>query len=379
MSIAEGLPDRIKEKEAKMFYICGENSVNHNENIRIRNNLTNMLTPLIWSMKLMGLMYSTREGDDENISKSNLSKREPVQKLKKMWMMIKRKTDISLKLYSIIVLIILLFNAIKFTVAICLHSDFALRINNLVWTWQCFLNSVILFGICHKGTILTITEKTQEKIERTTKKDMFQKLIKKQSKMIRTLVFVSWLLCSINMGYISFAMYGPFTDLNESMETIVDPLPANSVTKIMSLILHCFDTAAWVFPVTFYCIICNILNSWFELCRNNLQETIQNSPDEFPERFEEIRRNHFELCKVVCNLDRSLKYIAFVTHAFTIPIVCFLLYELLTTSMNFFGVGLSIFWMTVEASIVVALSLAGAFLHEQVMIFFNCLLNLIKS
>ena len=351
------------ETVKEMDEIYSNNSNGQDDSQSINNtSLSNLLKPLIWSMQAMGLMHRTYRSKDKEINQSNLSKTHTVPIRRK----VKRKTNISAKLYSVIVLIILLLNAVKFTIAICLHSDFALRINNLVWSWQCFFSGLILFGMCYKDRVLLIMIQQQAQIEMITEKDVLHCLIKRQSLMVIILVSVSWLLCCINMVYISFAMYGPYTDLNQSIETIIDPLPTNNVTKIISLVFHFFDTVAWVFPVTFYCTICNILKSWFKLCNDKLQKTVENSPNEFPESFEQIRRNHFDLCQLVCNLDRSLKYIAFVTYAFTIPIVCFLLYELLMTSMDSFGVGLSIFWMTVEASIVIALSLAGAFLHEQV-------------
>ncbi len=341
------------------------NSHNNHNNHSINDGILNLLKPLSLSATLMGLMHGTwgREFKDTNQRKLHTEK-----KMMKLQVTAKKGLRISTKVYALAVLIILLLNAVKFTVAICLYSDhFAVRLANLIWSWQCFSNAVIVFWICHKDIVLSLIIHKQKYFERSTERHAWKALVKRQSKMVLTLVSISWLFLLLNAVYILFSLFGPYVDLSQCMEAIiVDPLPKNCITKMIFLVFHFLDTAAWVFPTTFYCIISNILNSWFTLCTENLKKTIQKSPNRFPDMFEEIRKNHFELCQAVSTTDNSLKYISILTYASNIPIVCFLLYELLTTSMNGFSIGLSIFWMTVDAWIVIVLSLTSAFLHEKV-------------
>lgn len=86
----------------------------------------------------------------------------------------------------------------------------------------------------------------------------------------------------------------------------------------------------------------------------------------FLQKVEYFRRIHLQLCSCVCVLDRTMGRLLMATYVTTIPLLCFMLYELISSSLEPFTIGIYCFWTGVNVLQTVRISISAARVHEEV-------------
>nr|XP_006812384.1 PREDICTED: uncharacterized protein LOC100367002 [Saccoglossus kowalevskii] len=122
----------------------------------------------------------------------------------------------------------------------------------------------------------------------------------------------------------------------------------------------------WIFPISLFTVICLQLSRQFK----ELNKTIAKATEKdgtITKCLEMIRREHQHLCRSVGHADHIFSVIVLVELGLNLPLICFLLYEIIVVSYPFgaFMLTLIVFWLLAICTSVGIVSWFGAVLHES--------------
>ena|SRR6218665_2996107 len=314
------------------------------------------LSPLITSMKIFGLFFLK---DNENIA-SNSSNRS-------RWSL--PKFSSKGHAYAFTVLVVMWLNVIRFATVFTandnLASDLLWKISFVVFTLMHAFVQVSCYRACSSGRMLMLLQTFYKKFTLDIYKCIRVKVI--------LYVIAAWICAAINVvvfGYI----------LLSSKENIMDVTlaPIRSMVfpdytiviymRVLYLVIHFYVVGAATFPMAFNLLVATIFSQQFTICNRKFREAIENS-DFFKESFEDLRRQHQVLSRLVSKADKFMclsnaAYVGGLIFLVISNLYSLLFNPLLARSPIFLS--LTIFWLLWTASGLVVVSFGGIIVNHSV-------------
>lgn len=154
---------------------------------------------------------------------------------------------------------------------------------------------------------------------------------------------------------------------NTGISTI--PFEQTLLTNILQAVLLTVCSMQAIVPLFYLIVICHMLYLAYKSFNEFLESQMCEAACQLPHAMQTIREYYISLCKVVKDFDKDFKYF-FGNYIFwNISSGLFILYVLLRTDMNSYGIiGLIsyIFWLCLSLGSVLTMSVAAAFVHESV-------------
>ncbi|XP_077869640.1 uncharacterized protein LOC100367002 [Saccoglossus kowalevskii] len=284
-------------------------------------------------------------------------------------------TSIAKIIYGGVVVILLWGNFVRSLAAIWLETDipteiFVTCIIASVWLLQCACNATICFYMCFTDKYQTFFQHFEKHCQSEFSQRINLQLNVhwlKKATVIVTVISLVFITTNTVASYVF--TYGPFESLpNLTLSMFMSPFDTSShvVVQILINISFLFDTAAWIFPISLFTVICLQLSRQFK----ELNKTIAKATEKdgtITKCLEMIRREHQHLCRSVGHADHIFSVIVLVELGLNLPLICFLLYEIIVVSYPFgaFMLTLIVFWLLAICTSVGIVSWFGAVLHES--------------
>lgn len=183
-------------------------------------------------------------------------------------------------------------------------------------------------------------------------------------KCISRSLYAAYALIALNTVLYGLILFLPSKSLQPVAKAVVAPLSDSTGVRVFALLVSIFCSAAWLMPFAIFASVCLTLIHQCRLLRKTLRLTASASEIR---RIKILRQQHSSLCGSVRKVDSLFKFFTLVVYITNIPLVCFLLFDLIfmenkdvTTSMT-----LS-FWFITVTFIMVSVSFLGAHLNSKI-------------
>ena len=183
-------------------------------------------------------------------------------------------------------------------------------------------------------------------------------------KCIKRTLLVVYVVMAFNAVFYALNMFLPSESLNPYKQSLVSPFSSNStVVRVVFCVISLYCTAAWLMPFAIFTAVCLTLIHQCRRLRKTLRLTASTSEIR---RVIILRQQHASLCGSVRRVDNLFKFLTLVVYITNMPLVCFLLYELIFKSC---GVPTQLtlsFWFVTVSFIMGSVSFLGAHLNNKV-------------
>ncbi|XP_025101953.1 uncharacterized protein LOC112568716 [Pomacea canaliculata] len=143
------------------------------------------------------------------------------------------------------------------------------------------------------------------------------------------------------------------------------PFGKSIVSQVVNFIINVHLSMAWVFPIGFICLLCTVLRLQFQALTQAIQVCLSTSRSNLLRDLATFRRQHLQLCACVRVLDVVFRRLIMTSYVTNVPIICFLLYQLVTSNFDGLLSVCNIYWLINNAFCVVIISLYSAIVHEE--------------
>lgn len=341
--------DREAESIDHSVTTSNESILNKNHNTKRKICIIAKLRCVFFPMKLFGLFM-------ENITCS--SQQEDTTDRSRISFFAKRS-------YQCFVLLILWANVFK---TIASFSSVPpgivqLLVPMLLWYSQTALQGTICFFTMH---LTSKKSSFKSLVMYWNSQPNFDELVA-EPYMIKTVsrslhaVYAVIVLNTVLYGLILFL---PSESLKPVVEGIVSPWSDNIGTRVLTFLVSIYCSAAWLMPFAIFTAVCLTLIHQCRKLRKTLRLTASASEIR---RIKILRQQHSSLCGSVRKVDNLFKFFTLVVYITNIPLVCFLLFDLIF--MEFRGVTAKVtlsFWFITVAFIMVSVSFLGAHLNSKI-------------
>ena len=183
-------------------------------------------------------------------------------------------------------------------------------------------------------------------------------------KCVKRTLLVVYFLMVFNAVLYGLILFLPSESLQLLAKTIISPVPSSIAARVVFFVVSLYCTAAWLMPFAIFTAVCLTLIHQCRHLRKTLRLTA--SANEI-RRVKILRQQHSSLCGSVRKVDNLFKFLTLVVYLTNIPLVCFLLYDLIFSKSN--GVTTQVtlgFWFVTVAFIMMSVSYLGAHLNCKV-------------
>ena len=333
------------------------------------------LRPILTSMSLLGLFYSPckpntvpdADPGNENRTNEGTDAHSPSSRLACI-----RRISLGSRYYCLLVCFSIWFQLLRFLPAYWVGIDhqkgmLQTRVVTTCWYLQCALNATIMYRGCTKPEQLqSFVVALKEHSVKYPSYVPSEQQVGQLKRRLRVTTTISWTFNILNILLVGLTLL----DMHETSKlyavVFTDPFGTSLPSKIIAMILYCFTSSAWVFPITFSCGFYSYLRLRFKTLTTNLEAAISTSEHYFPPEVETFRRQHIHLCECVRVLDRMMNNLIMASYVTNIPLMCFLMYNLVYSRGDAFQQGVLAFWLTVNSLNVFFISVWAALVHEEV-------------
>ena len=334
------------------------------------------LRPHIASMSLLGLFYTPCQSSDINPA-ADSGNENPASAGEDAHSPSRRATctrwiSLGSKYYCLLVCILIWFQFLRilpaYWVAIDHREDIVVtRVSIMVWYLQCALNATILYrGCTQPDQLQSFVGALKEHSLRYPSRIPSQQQVDQLKRRLLVTARISWTFHALNILVVVVVML-EFNDTSKLYAAaLTDPFGTSLPSKITAVILYSLTSSAWVFPITFSCGLCSYLYVRFKTLTTNLEAAISGSEDCFPPEIETFRRQHIHLCVCVRVLDRMMRNLIMASYVTNIPLMCFVMYNLVYSRGEGLELGTLAFWLTVNTLNIFFISVWAALVHEEV-------------
>ena len=242
--------------------------------------------PLLFLMKLFGLFHT--ENDHQNDTKG-------------------RRMNFS-KCYSLLVIGLLFVNSCRMLAIFTGNEKYGLdlfsKIIEVAWYWLAMSNAIICFPI-NKHLIKFMKE--HAKLNENTK-DILElsksNVVHFRKMVVKVLVFSLFCL-ALDNGTVGWALFQ--TDYKKTRMVPYSndfSFWPDLALKIGFLVVYLFTSAAWMFPMALFVVLCRILTAAFNNVNNQIQHLIEKwneveDKSDMCKELEKLRRWHQHVCRLV--------------------------------------------------------------------------------
>jgi len=183
-------------------------------------------------------------------------------------------------------------------------------------------------------------------------------------KCVKRTLLVVYFLMAFNAVLYGLILFLPSESLQSFAREIAAPFPNSMAIEVVCFIVSLYCTAAWLMPFAIFTAVCLTLIHQCRRLRKTLRLTA--SANEI-RRIKILRQQHSSLCGSVRKVDNLFKFLTLVVYTTNIPLVCFLLYNLIFTKSSDVTTKLTLsFWFVTVAFIMVSVSFLGAHLNSKI-------------
>ena len=247
----------------------------------------------------------------------------------------------------------------------CAHWIISSRSNvpMLLWNFQTALQGTVCFFTMHltgkKSNLksLLIYWNTQPNFDELVTEPYMIKCVK------RTQLAVYFLM-AFNTVLYGLILFLPSESLQPLVDSVISPLPDSMASRVIFFFLSLYCSAAWLMPFGIFTAVCLTLIHQCHRLRKTLRLTA--SANEV-RRIKILRQQHSSLCGSVRKVDNLFKFLTLVVYVTNIPMVCFLLFDLIFSRPTGVTTQLTLsFWFVTVALIMIIVSFLGAHLNSKV-------------
>lgn len=247
----------------------------------------------------------------------------------------------------------------------CAHWIISSRSNvpMLLWNFQTALQGTICFFTMHltgkKSNLksLLMYWNTQPNFDELVTEPYMIKCVK------RTQLAVYFLM-AFNTVLYGLILFLPSESLQPLADSVISPLPDSMASRVIFFFLSLYCSAAWLMPFGIFTAVCLTLIHQCHRLRKTLRLTA--SANEI-RRIKILRQQHSSLCGSVRKVDNLFKFLTLVVYVTNIPLVCFLLFDLIFSRPNGVTTQLTLsFWFVTVALIMIIVSFLGAHLNSKI-------------
>lgn len=247
----------------------------------------------------------------------------------------------------------------------CAHWIISSRSNvpMLLWNFQTALQGTICFFTMHltgkKSNLksLLMYWNTQPNFDELVTEPYMIKCVK------RTQLAVYFLM-AFNTVLYGLILFLPSESLQPLADSVISPLPDSMASRVIFFFLSLYCSAAWLMPFGIFTAVCLTLIHQCHRLRKTLRLTA--SANEI-RRIKILRQQHSSLCGSVRKVDNLFKFLTLVVYVTNIPLVCFLLFDLIFSRPNGVTTQLTLsFWFVTVALIMIMVSFLGAHLNSKI-------------
>ena len=146
------------------------------------------------------------------------------------------------------------------------------------------------------------------------------------------------------------------------------PFSRSVPVLVIGVFMFSIITLIWCLPVFYIILMSYLLTVTFEAFNDFLEAHIEKHSLTMTNQFQRIRTFHLNLCKMVTHLDQDFGWYFAALFVFSIGLACFILYQLIKTSMDTMTIVTFCFWMIGPLVQLGSASVFAAFLNEAVSI-----------
>src|SRR6218665_2959249 len=249
-------------------------------------------SPLITSMKFFGLFFLK---DNENNASSSSS-----------------RSSFSLPnfsskshAYAFAVLIAMWLNVLRLATMFSPNDkpsyELIWKLIILVYTLMTVIVQTAFYRACSTGRMSTLLQGIHKKFSMNCYNCVRMNAI--------VYATVAWIFVAIN---IAFGAYVHYSSEENAMDVTLAPIrtlvfPKKTIIPILRavyLVMHLYVNGAAHFPMAFSLFISLILSHLFAICNRKFRETIEKKSDSNKESFENLRRHHQVLIRLVSKADK---------------------------------------------------------------------------
>ncbi|XP_077861572.1 uncharacterized protein LOC144341998, partial [Saccoglossus kowalevskii] len=277
--------------------------------------------------------------------------------------------------YGGVVVTLIWGNFIRSTAAIWVETDlpteiFITRVIACAGLIQCACNASVCFQLCFTNKYQTFFQQFERNCQSRFSYYLGMQLDAQWlKKVVMSVLTVSVIFCVVNVTSSYIFTYGPFkASPNVTLNIFMAPFDTSShvLIQVMIHITFIFTSAVWIFPISLFCVICLQLSRQFRELKTIISKATQKDGT-IKMCLEIIRREHQHLSRSVRHANDLFSLMVLVNIGSNLPLICFLLYELIVVSYPF-GLFLNIiivFWLLITCTMVGIVSWFGAMLHES--------------
>lgn len=177
-------------------------------------------------------------------------------------------------------------------------------------------------------------------------------------------LYAVYALIALNTVLYGLILFLPSKSLQPVANGIVAPLSDSTGARVLAFLVSIYCSAAWLMPFAIFASVCLTLIHQCRLLRKTLRLTASASEIR---RIKILRQQHSSLCGSVRKVDNLFKFFTLVVYITNIPLVCFLLFNLIFMENK--GVTTSVtlsFWFITVTFIMTSVSFLGAHLNSKV-------------
>lgn len=322
--------------------------------------LFKVLYPFFMSMKLLGLFHNKKYHLEEIMCEGGSYKSKPIQCRSQLY---------PSQVYSFLISVLVVGNALRclnaLSMGLAIGPESFGRVMLIVWYLLCACNTIICFKASHQHCHLPSFFLLWDRIYNHDG-NSYSLVISRKMTYIYT--SVCWGVVVVNMVGSACVLY-----LTNTMETLLTPFtnddPNINIVIAVYLFPHVYASAAWIFPMGFYFIICKILYDEFKRFNTGLSKMLHANTTKFPCEFEDMRQRHQQLCHLVSNADDMFSVYNAICIVLCVFDICLVMYNIIWYEQvrnNTLITVSCVFWMSCGAVNLALICVGAAFVNEQV-------------
>ena len=280
--------------------------------------------------------------------------------------------------YSICVVILLTFNAIRYIWAFADIKELSIyvRFEYFLWYVKCAVQAgycIVLFRRSSEA-VLSQVQQLIKYYDETLKgfsvpNEAITKRFLFQSRIIMSVPFAAVL---VNTFATCTALFWPGKDPIRLAASPLYPFPVNIATKVLYSIIHFYCSAAWVLPVILYCLLCNCLGLIFNQFHIGIEKMDSNLTCK--KHIKEIRRQYVHMRELCSKTDDALGFLAICVYLFDMILCCFNLYHLIYVATDVLEKVMTGFWAIMAIGNLFVMSFNASILVDKVCLLYVAVL-----
>ena len=149
-------------------------------------------------------------------------------------------------------------------------------------------------------------------------------------------------------------------------EFFTAPFSPSVFTLFVIISINLIISLIWVYPLFYTMLFATVLTSTFQVFNEFLENYISRNALKMPCEFHKIRLLQLNLSKMISELDRDFGYYYATIFVFAVGNSCFILYQILRTTMTTLNLIMYLFWLVASLAETTALFVFAAFVNEAV-------------